>query len=167
MYSSGNSLVVQWLGLHTSIRGGMSSISGQGTKILFPHSVANKKRKKISRFSLIISQILSLGDRDYCSKVMSRRVSHWNPSLISDHCEPQSCQIPDTCPSQINVKVNLDDCLCKGLSMVPGTIASTQYILLRLYKYELYLRNTADSVPDHHDKATNASHMNVLVSQCT
>ena len=39
-----------------------------------------------------------------------------------------SCQIPDTCPSQISVKVNLDDSLCKGLSMVPGTIASTQCI---------------------------------------
>jgi len=26
-----------------SIAGGMSSIPGQGTKILFPHSVANKK----------------------------------------------------------------------------------------------------------------------------
>ena len=87
-----------------------------------------KERKKMSRFSLIISKILSLGDDDYSSTVMSRGVSHWNPSLISDHCEPPSCQIPDTCPSQINMRVNLDDSLCKGLSMVPRTIASTQYI---------------------------------------
>ena len=32
--TSGTSLVVQWLELHTSTAGGMGSIPGQGTKIL-------------------------------------------------------------------------------------------------------------------------------------
>ena len=42
----GNSLAVQWLGLHASTAGGMASIPGQGTMI--PHAAwcGNEERKK-------------------------------------------------------------------------------------------------------------------------
>ena len=40
----GNSLAVQWLGLHASTVGGLGLIPGQGTKI--PQAVQQGKRKK-------------------------------------------------------------------------------------------------------------------------
>ena len=42
----GDSLVVQWLRLHVSNAGGMSSIPGWGTKISHAVHVAKKKKKK-------------------------------------------------------------------------------------------------------------------------
>ena len=47
---TGNSLVVQWLGLHASTAGGMGSIPGQGTKILYAtqHGQKKKKNKQIN-----------------------------------------------------------------------------------------------------------------------
>ena len=42
----GNSLAVQWLGLHASTAGGMRSIPGQGTKILQAVRCGQKKKKK-------------------------------------------------------------------------------------------------------------------------
>ena len=42
----GNSLVVQWLGLHASIAGGMGLIPGWETKIL--HAAVRPKKKKIN-----------------------------------------------------------------------------------------------------------------------
>ena len=44
----GNSLVVQWLGLHAFIAEGPGSIPGQGTKI--PQAVSRGQKKKKSRF---------------------------------------------------------------------------------------------------------------------
>ena len=44
MVKMGNSLVVQWLGLHASIAGGPGSIPCQGTNI--PQAVQNGQRKK-------------------------------------------------------------------------------------------------------------------------
>ena len=38
----GNSLVVQWLGLHASTAGGTGSIPGRGTRI--PHATVKKKK---------------------------------------------------------------------------------------------------------------------------
>ena len=48
----GNSLVVQWVGLHVSTAGGPGSIPGGGTKILQAarHSQKKKKRKKKNTF---------------------------------------------------------------------------------------------------------------------
>ena len=43
----GNSLVFQLLGLHLSISGGMSSIPGQGTKILHAAEPGQKKRSGV------------------------------------------------------------------------------------------------------------------------
>ena len=45
--SQGSSLVVQWLGLHTSIARDTGSIPGQGTKI--PQATWQKKKKKKSQ----------------------------------------------------------------------------------------------------------------------
>ena len=42
----GNSLAVQWLGLHASTAGGMGSIPAQGTKILHAEWHSKKKEKK-------------------------------------------------------------------------------------------------------------------------
>ena len=42
----GNSLVVQWLGLHTFTAKGPGLIPGQETKIHKSHSTAKKKKKK-------------------------------------------------------------------------------------------------------------------------
>ena len=44
MYVSWSFLVVQWLGLHTSIAGGTSLIPGQETKT--PHVVQHSHKKK-------------------------------------------------------------------------------------------------------------------------
>ena len=47
--SVGNSLAVQWLGLHTFTAGGLGSIPGQETiRSCKPHSVAKKKKKKVN-----------------------------------------------------------------------------------------------------------------------
>ena len=43
--SSGNSLAVQWLGLHAPLQGGKGSISGWGTKI--PHTAWPKNKIKL------------------------------------------------------------------------------------------------------------------------
>ena len=88
-----------------------------------------KKEKKIPSLSLIISKtFLNLEDNDYRSTIMSRGVRQtdigipvWYLTTVS-----LSLFIPDTYPSQIDVKVKLDDSLHKGLSIVPGTTANTQ-----------------------------------------
>ena len=46
VYSPGNSLVVQWLGLHALTAEGLGSIPGQGTKILQAAQHNQKKKKK-------------------------------------------------------------------------------------------------------------------------
>ena len=46
-HGGGNSLAVQWLGLHTSTAGGPVSITGQGAKI--PQAAQPKKKKKKNR----------------------------------------------------------------------------------------------------------------------
>ena len=45
--TTGNSLVVQWLGLSALTAMGLGLIPGQGTKIPQASSVAKKKKKKI------------------------------------------------------------------------------------------------------------------------
>ena len=52
----GNSLVVQWLGLHTFTAKGPGSIPGQETKIHTLHSTAEKKRKNTGVSKLEIDQ---------------------------------------------------------------------------------------------------------------
>ena len=48
----GNSLVVQWLGLHTLTAEGLGSIPGQGTKI--PQAAQQKKKKEKERKKAIL-----------------------------------------------------------------------------------------------------------------
>ena len=59
----GNSLVVQWLGLHAFIAEGPGSIPGQGTKI--PQAVSRGQKKKNPDFTLrdmgSFQQLLSRG----------------------------------------------------------------------------------------------------------
>jgi len=43
----GNSLVVQWLRLHVSTAGDLSSVLGQGTKILHSAQCSQKKNTKV------------------------------------------------------------------------------------------------------------------------
>ena len=47
MFPGGNSLAVQWLGLHASTAGGTSSIPGWGVKT--PHATWWPKKKKCSQ----------------------------------------------------------------------------------------------------------------------
>ena len=59
-FSSGKSLVVQWLGLHTSAAGGTGSISGQGTKI--PHALRCSQKKRAATAAKLFQSCPTLCD---------------------------------------------------------------------------------------------------------
>ena len=52
---SGDSIVIQWLGLHTSTAGGAGSTPGPGTKILQVAQSGQKKPQSSARFPQSLS----------------------------------------------------------------------------------------------------------------
>ena len=58
MLISGNSLKVQWLGLHAFIAKGLGSIPGWGTRI--PQAVSYDQKKKINKYNKTLILILLL-----------------------------------------------------------------------------------------------------------
>ena len=79
MKGNGNSLAVQWLGLHTFIAEGLGSIPRvpRGTKIPQTEWPGQKKKKKKSRATELRKKFLSLHEQGGCmySKTVALNIS--------------------------------------------------------------------------------------------
>ena len=86
----GNSLAVQWLGLHASTAGGMGLIPRQGTKI--PQATwcgqKKKKKKKTNKMAKGLEQILCKRrhrDGHKAHEKMLKSISHWENEQENHH----------------------------------------------------------------------------------
>ena len=97
------SLAVQWIRLHASTAGGVSSIPGRGTKTLMPHGVVPRKNKvrvlgmpflcPACQISLILVLCQSMPSIRACTTyILSSSPSH-QPPVYSIHLEAYSVTI--------------------------------------------------------------------------
>ena len=69
--TSGNSLTVQWLGLHASTVGGIGSTPGWGTKILHASQRGQKKKdNSLYFFSVFWNNLYKIGIRHMLTFVL-------------------------------------------------------------------------------------------------
>ena len=83
MDKRGTSLAVQWLGLRTSTAGGMGSIPGRGTKILYAAWHSQKKKKD--------KDLKTIHFKRYLSASKHGRESRHHHSLVGGPLSPLVC----------------------------------------------------------------------------